>query len=337
MKEKWNLNSFNLLFEDSRAPYSRFFRTSLWEKFIDTFFIFLGTQKKQLEIETVGLIDYCTLGIFLFLHQYFMGLSQNYKKDFQSLALLIPCAVINAMAWLIKVGSCFLLTVFFSPLIIVCHGVSLCLGGMNMYSDLLSLRGKDTSSNGYSSSSLTLKNFLERYDRKLENAQVIIELDSNCMTTRVLETTVSLTDNLLSLFSDKKNESCKPIPKANLKLSFKYFHEETKPWLSDANFLYVSVFMLSLFPFLAIFSAKSISLSARDRLSSALKTRAYDRFDISINLYDEKQKQQLSSLFKLNISNALEELTLLLNHETTDSQLFKSIYGDSFIKNMSHN
>lgn len=309
MAKTWHLNSFRHLKEHSKRPFARFLRTTLWQKCCDTFMAFIGKQQESFEIDTVGLFDYLSLGLSLCIHQLFLWSYQNYQNNFRAVIILIPSAAINALAWTVKAICSAILTICCLPIIFICHQISLITGGDHFKKNAFNILGTDQSSKNCASKPIKLKVFLERHQRSLAELNMELTITAPSITSQVVNKVSGIGRQINGLLPFKKdiNNNTNSL-NAHSKLTFLYYHPETKNFFSTFSFFSSSVFLISMFPWLAAFSAKKMATSATQRVSKAIIGGPKDLFEVIIDMDNQLQQKQISSIFKLNISEILNEL-----------------------------
>ncbi len=324
MKTQWHYNPFRRLQEQARNPASRFLRTTLWQKCLDVFVVFFGQQKEAFEIDTVGLVDYLSFGGLLTLHQSFLKAYKNDNKSLPSFVFFILSTLINLAAWGVKTVACLVLSLLCFPITLVCHGLSLLFGGHQLYESALGLKGEDKSNTGRANEVLSLSNFLKLHDQSLEKLSAELEISLPPLTSQLLGKTRNVGNQLVTLLSWRSEPIKELTQRAQSKITLFYTHTENKPWFSNSSFVYLSVLFASLFPCIAIFSAKSMTQSATKRLTAALTGEAKDVFEVIVDPNDVEQQLQLSALFQLNVSNILNELYCLDNVNEEENTLLEA-------------
>ena len=308
MKQNWQLTPFNHLVEHPKRPWARFFRSTFGEKCLDTFISFIGKQDKDFYIDTIGISDYLTLGIFLWIHQLFLWTLSEYKNSFQAFALMIPCFILNLASWTIKLIVSGLLTLCCLPVVALAHQLSSWAGGYSLKQDALKLEGLDCSSNEPIPNSISLATFLNEHQRCLSDFEISLTITEPALGNQVLNQVSHYGSKLAKLLYIKNSAPESQNLKAKTQLTFIYYHPEDKPWISNLNFIYSSVFLISMFPWLAAVSAKSMASSATDRATKAIWGRPKDMFIIDVEPDNYEQQQYLTALFKLNVCAVINEL-----------------------------
>jgi hypothetical protein len=309
MTISWNLNPFQHLKEHNNHPFARFFRTTLWQKCFDTFVTFIGKQQLSLEIETIGIFDYLSLGLSLLLHQLFLWSYKNYKNDFQALVIFIPCALLNICAWCVKLITSAILTICCLPIILICHKLSLITGGSHLKNKAFDILGNDLSSTNNALESIKFSDFLTRHERCLHNMEMKLSIIEPTINNKFVNNISSFSEKITSFLLFKKSTNMEPKTlQAQSKLTFTYYYPEEKGSLSNFSFFFSSIFLVSIFPWLAAFSAKSMTTSATERLTKAITGIPKDLFEVIIDMDNQLQQQQLSAFFKLNVSSVLNDL-----------------------------
>lgn len=318
MSYLWRFNPFEHLYEHPKQPWARFYRTTFKGKCMDAFIAFMGKQNEDFEIETIGISDYLSLSLFLWIHQLFLWAFNEYKNNFQAFILLIPCLSLNITAWLTKIVVSVALTFFSLPFIAIAHQLSLYTGGAELKRQALEISGSDFSSHNRALSSLSLQQFLENHQRSFSELNMTLKISEPQLSSQVLDKVYSVSDRLAHMLYLKTPQNVNSSLKAQAKLTFLYEHPDQEPWLSNFNFLFSSVFLISMFPWLATISAKSLASQVSDRTTKAIWGNNKDYFEVIIDQEDKQQQQQLSALFKLNVSTVLNDLYPLAPVEDTD-------------------
>lgn len=305
MAKDWQYNPLSHIVEHPQRPWARFLRTSFSEKCLDTFVAFIGRQNESFQIEAVGIIDYLTLGIGLALHQLFMWSYRRAQHDINATLLFIPLLVSNIASWLFKLILSGIATLLSLPVIGIAQGISWWGGGGEaLYKQTLSLTGTDKSSVKTCDSPTDLKAFLQYHERDLSDLSLNITIQEPSYTTQALKS-VSKWAEMLYI----KGKPQQPVNLlATTKLTFFYNHPENTPILSNYNFIYSSVVLMSMFPWLAALSARSFAESAIKRTNKAIWGGPKDVFEVEIDRTNNIQQQQLSALFKLNVANVLFDI-----------------------------
>lgn len=303
-------NPFIRLKEVSSLFITRFLRTTFRQKCVDTFVVLLGTQTDGFDVETLGLIDYLTLGLFLYIHQTFQESFKHYKQSPQAFIFFVFCFVLNLAGWVFKTAASLALSLLCLPIVGLCHGLSLLFGGKQLKSRSMQLLGLDKSSQEASVEPLSLQAFLRRHNRAIDELNAELKVTQKPVVTHLIDKTKSVSEHVFGLFSrakaqenrgdaDKENKRC---------LQMTYVYQEEKPWFSNATFVYLSIMISTLLPCLAVYSAPQLTQSAADRLSQAVNGLPKDVFEVEIDPTDGEQQLQLSALLQLNIANTLQML-----------------------------
>lgn len=318
-----NYNPFAHLAEHPSRPLARFWRSRFIEKCLDTFVAFFGKQNSDLSIDMVGLCDYLSLWLLPLMHQFFLKHYQKASSNFQSAILMLPLTALNLCAWLFKLASSLLLSGLCLPIIIICHQASLLFGGQHLKEQALSLTGEDFSSYDKAAEHLSLANFLDLHQRVLSDFEVNLTITEPNIAQKTLHNVGYISNKLAEMTYLKAQSDNKKSNPLNASLSFIYYHPESTPWLSNFNFLFSSVAVVSLFPWLAAMSAKQIAHSATDRAQKILWGRDKDWFQITVDMTNQAQLHQLSALFQLNVSDLLSQLENSTNQAPTATQEFR--------------
>ncbi len=321
-------NPFFHISEHPVKPWARFYRSSFGEKCLDTLLAFMGKYNQKFEVDSLGLLDYFSLGLFYWLHHFFSWCLKDYQDNFQAALLLIPSGILCISSWLVKFSISLVLTALSIPIIALVHQGSLWFGGASLKSNTLTIEGEDWSSFDRMTSKLSLHSFLSHHHRGLSDMDVTLRITEPSIGKHVYRQVGDMGSKLATMLYLKSKTDPSEAPKPEVRFSFFYNHPEQKPWLSNLNFVYSSVFLVSIFPWLAAASAKSIVVSASDRASKALWGGPRDQFDWIVDMENALDRQQLSALFQLNTASILEELYPTEEAASIDSEVVNQVKGD---------
>lgn len=309
MEKKTRLNPFHFIVEHNDAPFARFFRQNFWEKCTDTFQVFFGELTSLTAVRCVGLVDYLCVGLLLGLHQLFCWSYRHSQSDIRATFLLIPLAVLNAVAWLAKTLTSFVLTVLLLPLIALTHQLSEWCGGRQLKQTVLTIQGKDlsTTARAPTKETLSLASFLSLHHHSLSQMEATLTSTQNSLIKQATQHLTTTTRQMASYISLHRPTTPPPsLP--TLQLTFTYTHPQKTPWISNTTFCFSSVFLVSMFPCLAAVNAPRLTQATLSRVSTFFNGPDRDSFVALLDLQKGSDRHQLSALFKLNVSNLIEQM-----------------------------
>src|SRR5690348_13808836 len=112
------------IIETQTYPHARTLRTSFSQKLWDCCAVITGSPSlfNGTRYSHVGIFDYLTLGIPLFFYK--LSLLAETKFHIRTLFLLAPFLLINSIFFIPRVALGVVVTILFSPIIAVVHGIS---------------------------------------------------------------------------------------------------------------------------------------------------------------------------------------------------------------------
>ncbi|KTC97214.1 hypothetical protein Lgee_1875 [Legionella geestiana] len=162
------LSPLREIIETQTYPHARTLRTTFLQKLRDTSHVLLGKPSILSPKPHVGIFDYLTLYIPFVLYKFFELSLENARKNSLFWVLAAPLFLIGFPFDIARLLFVFAVTLMFSPIIAIVHGISRLAAGQS-HTDALSLQGQLQNGKGE-----RLGQFLNQHYVDLEELNITI-------------------------------------------------------------------------------------------------------------------------------------------------------------------